>query len=108
MIYAPAFYGDHTYSGYSEFKQEVKNILCDQLVIDIDFLFDKEIFPFVNDIFAPSYLDFYKSNFCPPYVHICSRDVKRVRYVRRILRRHVLEFKRIIKANKKYYLGVIG
>jgi len=95
-IIAPTFLGKHEYPNYSRMQSEIESVFLnnDDVVIDLDFLWPKEIEPYFNNIL----IEIYDKNF-----RVRTKEKSKIKKVRDILRRKVVNFSPI-EVDEEFYI----
>ncbi len=97
-IVSPVYLTGHTYAIYYQKSQELKNIK-DSICIDIDFLHNNEIEPYIMTIA----LGAIKNQF-----EVRSRNRKKIEKIRKILKLHGVMYSQIGFGKKFYNITILN
>lgn len=104
-IYSPSYNGNHTLKQYKRMKKDLMNICVrvlneTEIYIYIDFLYDKEIEHYFNEVFS-----FTAISLGARFV-IISEDKKKLRKIKKILKEHMFVLGTIKMRKGKYYVKI--
>jgi len=101
-ILAPSYHGQHTYNKYEKMRKEISVFVKEEGKLNVDFLYEEEIFNYFYDLFFPIYTEVSHRN----SIKIESKYKKRLRSIRKIATQFMIIIKPIKMEKKKFVMEI--